>query len=150
MKSLSFILSFLIFSCASQDNQHVEGDLFSEVANAPSDENIRVKSLKIDTISLPKAMYAEQSYQIALTYTLPNSCYSFSSVIQSDKNNEIKLTIAAKVEEDFICAQEIKVEQKKFQLKTGKKGDYILKIFKGKNAKGEAIFEEIKILVLEK
>lgn len=150
MRSLSFILSFLMFSCTTQDNQHVESDLFSEVANAESDEVIRVESLKIDTISLPKVMYARQSYQIAFTYTLPSSCYSFNSVIQSDKNNEIKLTIAARVEEDVVCAQEIKVEQKKFQLKTGEMGDYVLKIFKGKNHKDEGFFEEIKISVLEK
>lgn len=143
------LLLFLVIAsaCSSDNSSTIESELVSSdssVSNA-----IRLEALAVDAITIPEKVYFGETYDITVTYTLPNTCYSYNSLLQEEESqNRIKLKVIAHLDEDSDCAEVLTVQQQTFSFNVTQKEDYIVLLFKKTNESGEDVFQEKRIPVL--
>lgn len=123
------ILSLFVLSCSE------EAPLFE------------FSTLPIDEAKTPVSFTYKTSDTIVLKYTLPNACFSFNNVYyEYDRNSRI---VGINVIKDLekTCNQATVEKEIKLPIHVLQEEDYIFKFYKGKDANGELIFEEITVPV---
>lgn len=130
MKKFALIvLSLFVLSCSE------EAPLFE------------FSTLPIDEAKTPVSFTYKTSDTIVLKYTLPNACFSFNNVYyEYDRNSRI---VGINVIKDLekTCNQATIEKEIKLPIHVLQEEDYIFKFYKGKDANGELIFEEITVPV---
>jgi hypothetical protein len=106
--------------------------------------------LPVESYVVPTNFTLGKTYEIKLKYQKPTSCHIYQG-IYFDKNLNIRtIAIQAAVPNNQICTQEIPpVSEVSFNFMVTNTGSYIFKFFKGKDAAGENIFEEVEIPVVD-
>ncbi|AUC85832.1 hypothetical protein CW731_11270 [Polaribacter sp. ALD11] len=120
--------------------------LFSSCLN-DDEPNFTYDFLKIDSAETPDSFTFGKTDTIKIKYTLPNKCYSFSQLYYQYKDSTRVVAVTALVNLDDTCAEVTKQEEYSFPVKATQKKDYVFKFFKGKDADGESIFDEVIIPV---
>ncbi|WP_334056335.1 hypothetical protein [Polaribacter sp. P097] len=123
------ILSLFVLSCSE------EAPLFE------------FSTLPIDEAKTPVSFTYKTSDTIVLKYTLPNACFSFNNVYyEYDRNSRIVgINVIKDVEKTYNQAT---IEKEiKLPIHVLQEEDYIFKFYKGKDANGDLIFEEITVPV---
>lgn len=123
------ILSLFVLSCSE------EAPLFE------------FSTLPIDEAKTPVSFTYKTSDTIVLKYTLPNACFSFNNVYyEYDRNSRI---VGINVIKDLekTCNQATIEKEIKLPIHVLQEEDYIFKFYKGKDANGDIIFEEITVPV---
>jgi len=104
-------------------------------------------TLPIDEAKTPVSFTYKTSDTIVLKYTLPNACFSFNNVYyEYDRNSRI---VGINVIKDLekTCNQATIEKEIKLPIHVLQEEDYIFKFYKGKDANGDLIFEEITVPV---
>ncbi|EAQ42708.1 hypothetical protein [Polaribacter sp. MED152] len=123
------ILSLFVLSCSEEE------PLFE------------FSTLPIDEAKTPVSFTYKTSDTIVLKYTLPNACFSFNNVYyEYDRNSRI---VGINVIKDLekTCNQATIEKEIKLPIHVLQEEDYIFKFYKGKDANGDLIFEEITVPV---
>lgn len=122
--------------------------VFSACLNNDNDKlNYSFEYLPIDEAITPASFTFGQIDTITVKYSLPNGCYHFNQIYYETKDTTRIVAISAFVELDAPCTLAIIQEEKKIPVKASQKEDYVFKFYKGKDANGENIFEEVVVPV---
>ena len=104
--------------------------------------------LPVESYVVPASFTLGETYEIKLKYKKPSDCYSFQGIYY-DKNLNIRtIGIQTTVLENTNCppltSEPIEVS---FNFYVTNTGSYIFKFYKGEDANGQNIFEEVEIPV---
>lgn len=110
--------------------------------------NYTYEVLPVASYTLPQSFKLGETYEIKLKYQRPSGCYSFQGIYY-DKNLNIRtIAIQTAVNKDQVCTQVIPVElEVSFNFFVTNTGSYIFKFYKGEDANGVHIFEEVEVPV---
>ncbi|NNC70911.1 MAG: hypothetical protein HKN90_08835 [Flavobacteriaceae bacterium] len=111
--------------------------------------NFELKTLPIKEAEVPVEFIFEQTYDITVTYDLPDGCHSFHSLFFQQDANERIVAINALQDLQSACTEAIIEESHTFELTALQQADYVFKFWKGVDANGENIFEEVTVPVKE-
>jgi hypothetical protein len=103
--------------------------------------------LTIDEATVPESFTFGESYDVTVKYTLPNSCYSFHSLYYEYQDTTRVVAINALVRTDINCTEEAIERDYTFEVNVTQQEDYVFKFWKGEDADGENIFEEVVVPV---
>jgi hypothetical protein len=110
--------------------------------------NYSYEVLPIDSYTLPESFTLGETYEIKLKYKKPSNCHSFQGIYYDKELNIRTIGIQTTVLESADCkpltAEPIEVSFKFYVTNTG---SYIFKFYKGEDANGQNIFEEVEIPV---
>lgn len=111
--------------------------------------NFELKTLPIKEAEVPAEFIFGETYDITVTYDLPNGCHIFQSLFFQQEANERIVAINALVDLQSACTEAIIEESYTFELTALQQTDYVFKFWKGVDANGEGIFEEVIVPVRE-
>lgn len=130
---LCAITVLLLISCSLDDDSN----------------NFELKTLPIKEAEVPAEFLFGDTYDITVTYDLPNSCYTFHSLFFQQEQDERIVAINALVDLESACTEALTEESFTFELIALQRADYVFKFWKGVDNDGENIFEEVIVPVKE-
>jgi hypothetical protein len=140
MKNIFILLStiFILLSCSTDDNRNT----------------IRYEVIKIESFIVPATFVSGDSYQISVKYKRPTTCHYFNNLYFQKDASTRKIAIETLVEERDNCLplteNNPEIEYTfNFQVIQAAGTQYLFKFYKGKNANGDNIFEDITIPVTD-
>lgn len=133
-KIISFLLSVVLFSSC-----FINDDL----------PNFTYRELPIDSYAVPDSFTFGEKDTITVSYSLPNGCYSFNSLLYNvqDTTRIVAITAYLNLDISINCTTAIITEEYKFPVLASQKEDYLFKFYKGIDDDGEYIFEEVIVPV---
>lgn len=134
MKKISLLLlaSFLFYSCLNNDKDF---------------PNYSFEYVAIDEAITPTSFTFGEKDTITVKYSLTNGCYSFDRMYYEYKDSTRTVAVIALVDLDKNCTQDVRQEEHKLEITATQREDYLFKFYKGKDADGKSIFEEVVIPV---
>jgi hypothetical protein len=135
MKNLIFALCTLIFitSCSLDDD------------NNPK---YHYEILKVDSFIVPAFFTLGETSVITVKYLRPTECHFFDGFYYEKDLNKRIIAIQSRVLQEPTCLPLINtIVQRTFNFKATSNGTYIFKFYKGVDALGVDVFEEIEIPV---
>lgn len=120
--------------------------LFSSCLDA-DEPNYKYEFLKIDSAITPASFTYGEIDTIKIKYTLPNDCYYFDRLYYQYKDTTRTVAVTAAVSLNNTCEEIAMEEEYSFTVHAIQKEDYVFKFYKGKDADGESIFEDVVIPV---
>lgn len=129
----SLLAAFLITSCSINDEDNVK---------------FHYEILQVDSFVVPTSFTLGETAVITVKYLKPTECHFFDGFYYEKDLNKRTVAVQARVMQEETCLPLInEVVEKSFNFKPTSNGTYIFKFYKGKDAQGENIFEEIEIPV---
>ena len=128
---LSFLMVFVLVSCSISD----DADSFD------------LTTLPVKEAVVPSEFVFGETYQITITFDLPDGCHSFHSLFFQHDANERIVAANAIVTLEAACTLAIIEESHTFDLVALQEADYVFRFWKGVDTNGENIFEEIVVPV---
>ncbi|MFV8374257.1 hypothetical protein [Flavobacterium sp. LB1P71] len=105
--------------------------------------------LPVDSYTLPDKFALGNTYEIKLKYTKPSSCHSFQGIYYSKNLNTRTVAIQTSINNNQVCIQSIpEPSEASFNFYVTNTGSYIFKFYKGKDAAGTDLFEEVEVPVV--
>ena len=105
--------------------------------------------LPVDSYNLPEKFTLGSTYEIKLKYSKPTVCHSFQGIYYSKDLNKRTIAIQTAVKNDQVCTQQVPAQSEaSFNFYVTNTGSYIFKFYKGKDAAGVELFEEVEIPVV--
>lgn len=109
--------------------------------------------LKVESFEVPIEFVSGDTYQITVKYKRPTSCHYFNDLYFNKETNVRKVAIESVIEERDNCVPLINNNPEieyifNFKVIQAAGTEYLFKFYKGKNAAGESIFEEVTIPVI--
>jgi hypothetical protein len=106
--------------------------------------------LPVDSYVVPASFTLGQTYEIKLKYQKPTACHIYQGIYYDKNLNTRTIAIQTAVQNNQVCTQEIPpVSEVSFNFTVTNTGSYIFKFYKGEDASGEDIFEEVEIPVVQ-
>lgn len=105
--------------------------------------------LPVDSYVVPASFNLGKTYEIKLKYQKPTSCHIYQGIYY-DKNLNIRtIAVQTAVQNNQVCTLEIPpLSEVSFNFFVTNTGSYIFKFYKGEDAAGKDIFEEVEIPVV--
>ena len=102
----------------------------------------------VDSYTLPEKFILGNTYEIKLKYTRPSECHFFQGIYYDKNLNVRTIGIQTGVNTNQICTQQIPAQSEvSFNFYVTNTGSYIFKFYKGEDADGKNIFEEVEVPV---
>ena len=106
--------------------------------------------LPVDSYVVPTSFTLGQTYSIKVKYQKPTSCHLYQGLYYDKNLNTRTIAIQTAVETNKVCTQELPpLSEVSFNFIVNNNGSYIFKFYKGKDANGEDIFENVEIPVVQ-
>ena len=134
MKKIVLLTLFLLtlIGCSAEDDQ----------------PNYSYEVIPIDSYTLPASFILGKTYEIKLKYTRPTECHYYQGIYYSKDLNTRTIAIQTAVNKDLACVQSVPAQSEvSFDFYVTNTGSYIFKFFKGEDANGKNIFEEVEVPV---
>jgi hypothetical protein len=131
---LILALAFIFVQCDTNDNDY---------------PNYHLELLPIESAVFPAEFIKDQVYEIPIKYVRPTTCYLFEGFYYDKNLNTRTIAIQTSVLEQNNCTTPLQnpiEEILKFKATT--ETSYVFKLWKGKDASGANIFEEITVPVV--
>jgi len=104
--------------------------------------------LPVDSYVVPASFTLGQTYEIKLKYQKPTSCHIYQGIYYDKNLNTRTIAIQTAVQNNQVCTQQIPpLSEVSFNFMVNNTGSYIFKFYKGEDANGQNIFEEVEIPV---
>ena len=130
---LLVIVVFSFISCSTE----VEGDKF------------HLELLPIDSVVLPVEFKKDSLYELPFNYIRPSTCHIFEGFYYKKESNVRTIAIQTSVLEQNNCTvATVNPLTQVLQFKATTETSYVFKLWKGTDANGADIFEEITIPVV--
>lgn len=120
---------------------------FFFACNNNSQLNFEQVFLRIKEAKTPTSFTFGKKDTIKLKYVLPSGCYSFNNIYYEKKDSTRIVAVLGLHDLESNCTQALIDEEYDLIVEPLQKEDYIFKFWKGKDNKGENIFEEVVIPV---
>lgn len=105
--------------------------------------------LPIDSYVVPASFTLGETYEIKLKYQKPTSCHIYQGIYYDKNLNTRTIAIQTAVQNNQVCTQQIPpLSEVSFNFMVNNTGSYIFKFYKGEDAGGKDIFEEVEIPVV--
>ena len=130
--TLLFVSLILFYSCLDSDN------------DAP---NLAYEILPIDEYTTPDSFTFGQRDTIKLKYSLPNGCYYFDDIYYEYQDTARVVAIRSIKDLDAVCTEAIIQYDYDLIVTATQAEDYLFKFYKGEDANGDSIFEEVVVPV---
>lgn len=105
--------------------------------------------LPVDSYVVPASFTLGQTYEIKLKYQKPTACHIYQGIYYEKNLNTRTIAIQTAVQNDQVCTTEIPpISEVSFNFTVSNTGSYIFKFYKGEDANGEDIFEEVEVPVV--
>jgi hypothetical protein len=133
-KIVSLLALFFILNSCSPDN----------------DTQYTYRLIPIESVDIPAEFTLGQTYPITVHYTVPTSCYYFSSLYYEKDLNVRTIAVENVVEQGNNCQELSAADGAKtqtFNFYVTSNGTYIFKFYQGKDVQGNAIFLEYEVPV---
>ena len=105
--------------------------------------------LPVDSYVVPASFTLGQTYEIKLKYQKPTSCHIYQGIYYEKNLNTRTIAIQTALQNNQVCTQEIPpISEVSFNFMVSNTGSYIFKFYKGEDAGGKDIFEEVEIPVV--
>jgi hypothetical protein len=105
--------------------------------------------LPIDSFVVPASFTLGQTYEIKLKYQKPTVCHFYQGLYYDKSLNTRTIAIQAAAQDNQICTMQVPpLSEVSFNFIVTSNGSYIFKFYKGKDAAGKDIFEEVEIPVV--
>lgn len=110
--------------------------------------NYKYEVLPVASFTVPTEFKLGETYTITLKYQKPTSCHYYQGIYY-DKNLNIRtIGVQTVTDNDQICNTALPPESEtSFRFFVTNTGSYIFKFYKGEDAAGNNIFEEVEIPV---
>lgn len=106
--------------------------------------------LPVDSYVVPTSFTLGQTYSIKLKYQKPTSCHLYQGIYYDKNLNTRTIAVQTAIENNKVCTQEVPpLSEVSFNFIVNNTGSYIFKFYKGKDDKGEDIFENVEIPVVQ-
>jgi 7-cyano-7-deazaguanine synthase in queuosine biosynthesis len=127
------VLVFLLVSCGLDDDSN----------------NFVIETLPIKEAIVPVEFDYGQRHNIMIRYELPSGCHSFYNLFYQYEGTSRIIAVNSIVNEDVACTDDIREFEYTFEVNVVQYEDYTFKFWKGTDADGGNIFEEIIVPVNE-
>jgi hypothetical protein len=105
--------------------------------------------LPVDSYVVPASFTLGQTYEIKMKYQKPSSCHIYQGIYYDKNLNTRTIAIQTAVQNNQVCTQQIPpLSEVSFNFMVNNTGSYIFKFYKGEDAGGKDIFEEVEIPVV--
>lgn len=106
--------------------------------------------LPVESYILPESFTLGETYEIKLKYQKPNPCHVFRGIYFLKDSNIRTIAVQTVVKDGEVCIQELPpISEVSLNFIVNNTGSYIFKFYKGKDTKGEDVFEEVEIPVVQ-
>jgi len=106
--------------------------------------------LPVESYVVPASFTLGETYEIKLKYQKPSSCHIYQGIYYDKNLNTRTIGIQAAVQDNQACTTELPpISEVSFNFIVNNTGSYIFKFYKGEDANGENIFEEVEIPVVQ-
>ncbi|MGB0890819.1 MAG: hypothetical protein ACPGUU_00610 [Flavobacteriaceae bacterium] len=116
--------------------------LLASCSSVNKENNSVLKLLPIDKVNTPQIFIYGTIDTIAIKYSLPNSCHVYHSLYYQYQDTTRIVAVRALEYVDNICSKDIVQKELKFPLHIVQRKDYVFKFWKGKDTKGNDLYEE--------
>ncbi len=130
---LNLLLVFLLVSCSLDDDSN----------------NFSIETLPVKEATVPIEFDFGSNYNITIKYDLPSGCHSFYNLYYKYEDTSRIVAVNSRVDQNDACTDDIREITYVFEVNVVQREDYIFKFWKGTDAGGENIFEEIIVPVNE-
>ena len=131
---LNLVLVFLFVSCSLDDDN----------AN-----NFKLETLPVKEVIVPDEFIFGSMHNITITYDLPSGCHSFYDLFYQYEGTSRTVAVNSLVNENTACTDDLREREHTFEVNIVQREDYIFRFWKGVDAAGENVFEEIIVPVNE-
>jgi hypothetical protein len=105
--------------------------------------------LPVDSYVVPASFNLGKTYEIKLKYQKPTSCHIYQGIYYEKNLNTRTIAVQTAVQNNQVCTLEIPpLSEVSFNFFVTNTGSYIFKFYKGEDAAGKDIFEEVEIPVV--
>lgn len=105
--------------------------------------------LPVDSYVVPTSFTLGETYEIKLKYQKPTACHIYQGIYYDKNLNTRTIAIQTAVQNNQACTEQIPpLSEVSFNFMVNNTGSYIFKFYKGEDANGEDIFEEVEIPVV--
>lgn len=106
--------------------------------------------LPVESYVVPASFTLGETYEIKLKYQKPSSCHIYQGIYYDKNLNTRTIGIQAAVQDNQACTTELPpISEVSFNFIVNNTGSYIFKFYKGEDANGVNIFEEVEIPVVQ-
>ena len=106
--------------------------------------------LPVDSYVVPASFTLGKICEIKLKYQKPSSCHIYQGIYYDKNLNTRTIAIQTAVQDNQVCTADVPPKSEvSFNFTATNTGSYIFKFYKGKDANGENIFEEVEIPVVD-
>lgn len=106
--------------------------------------------LPVESYVVPASFTLGESYVIKLKYQKPTSCHIYQGIYYDKNLNTRTIAIQTAVQNNQACTTEVPpISEVSFNFVATNTGSYIFKFYKGKDANGVDLFEEVEIPVVQ-
>lgn len=113
-------------------------------------ETFAYEVLPVDSFEVPDSFVLGETYEIKVFYKRPTTCYEFNGFYYHKDLNIRTIAVQTLVRTSGTCNEitdNMPPEEVSFNFHVTSNGSYIFKFYKGKDAEGIDIFEEVEIPV---
>jgi hypothetical protein len=105
--------------------------------------------LPIASYVLPANFTVGKTYEIKMKYQKPSSCHIYKGIYYEKDLNTRKIAVQVAIEKDQQCTKEVPpISETTIKFVADNNGSYIFKFYKGKDATGKEIFEDVEVPVV--
>ena len=105
--------------------------------------------LPVDSYTLPEKFILGNTYEIKLKYQRHTECHLFQGIYYDKNLNVRTIAIQTAVNTNQVCTLQLPaLSEVSFKFYVTNTGSYIFKFFKGKDAAGKDLFEEVEVPVV--
>lgn len=111
--------------------------------------NYYLETLAVDSYTVPESLVLNQPAEIKLKYKKPSDCHFYQGIYYEKDGNTRTIAIQTSVLASDNCVPytEDKIVECSFNFVATGTGPYTFKFYKGEDANGQNIFEEVTIPV---
>lgn len=117
----------------------------------PEGEKYHFEIIPVDSFEVPTSFVTGQTYTIKIFYRRPTICYEFNGFYYHKNENIRTIGVQTLVRDEGTCTPlDLNTMPSEATLNfyvTKTEGSYIFKFYKGEDAEGNNIFEEVEIPV---
>ncbi|WP_439130147.1 hypothetical protein [Polaribacter sp.] len=129
---LLFASVFVFYSCLNDDNDR---------------PNLEFSFVAIDEYIAPVSFVFGQKDTIKLKYSLKNNCSYFDNIYYEYQDTTRIVAFRAITDLDATCADDATQYDYNLIVTATQQEDYLFKFYKGEDANGDAVFEEVVVPV---
>lgn len=114
---------------------------------SPEETVLELKILPVKSAIVPTEFQYRTVDTLVLKYDLPSACYRFRSVYYEIERNSRIVAINALLDNEISCSQATIEQEIKIPVHVLQEEDYVFRFFKGKDADGNSIFDDVTVPV---